>query len=102
MTTLAAARAGVQAMRAMREGIPAVKSIQEYHADLKWNQVCILLCLLQRDSVPRPPRPMKGVCGRTTCPIPYYFCALFVALSNAAQTNPLYDPIQSKRIRTQA
>ena len=35
MTTLAAARAGVQAMRAMRSGIPAVKSIQEYHAELK-------------------------------------------------------------------
>jgi carbamoyl-phosphate synthase large subunit len=35
MTTLAAARAGVQAIRALREGAPAVKSIQEYHADLK-------------------------------------------------------------------
>ncbi len=35
MTTLAAARAGVQAIRALRAGAPAVKSIQEYHADLK-------------------------------------------------------------------
>ena len=34
MTTLAAARAGVQALRAIRTGIPTVKSIQEYHADL--------------------------------------------------------------------
>ncbi len=31
MTTLAAARAGVQAIRAMKEGTPAILSLQEYH-----------------------------------------------------------------------
>jgi len=34
MTTLAAARASVQAIRALREGTPAVLSLQEYHATL--------------------------------------------------------------------
>jgi carbamoyl-phosphate synthase large subunit len=34
MTTLAAAQAGVQAVRALKEQVPAIRSIQEYHAEM--------------------------------------------------------------------
>ena len=37
ITTLAGARAAVLGVRAMRDSLPCVKSIQEYHADLKAN-----------------------------------------------------------------
>ncbi len=35
MTTLAAARAGVQALRSLRQGMPNIWSLQEYHAALR-------------------------------------------------------------------